>query len=115
MEKKSMTEKIDKTEKIIQDHEKRISELEKAIFIEKAKPKKKHEFKGLSGGIEYLISKGFLGTPRSVKEVQEELRKEGYHYSVQSVDKLLRVDFVRKRKILTRTKENNIWKYVARK
>jgi len=56
-----------------------------------------------------------LDTPKSVKEVQEELRKEGYHYSYESVDKLLRVDFMTKRKILTRIKENNVWKYVIRK
>lgn len=55
-----MTRKIDEIEKIIRDHEKRISELEKAIFVGKVKPKGKQEFKGLSGGIEYLISKGVL-------------------------------------------------------
>jgi len=110
-----MTEKIDDIEKAIKDHEKRISELEKAVFAEKVKPKEKEQFKGLSGEIEYVISKGFLNTPKSVKEVQEELRKEGYHYPYKSVGKLLYVDFMKKRKILTRIKENNIWKYVVRK
>lgn len=99
----------------IQNHEKRISKLEKAIFKEQIKSKEKLEFKGLSGGIEYLISKGFLNTPKSVKEIHNELRKEGYYYSEQSVDKLLRIDFMTKRKILTRIKENNVWKYVLRK
>lgn len=91
-----MAKKLDEVEKIITVHEKRISKLENAVFAERAKPKGKQEFKGLSGGIEYLISKGFLDTPKSVKEVQEELRKEGYHYSYGSADKLLRVDFMTK-------------------
>jgi len=106
---------MEEVKKIMQNHEKRISKLEKAIFVEKAKPKGQQEFKGLSGGIGYLISKGFLGTPKSVKEVQEELRKEGYHYPYDSVSKLLSVDFMTKQKILTRIKEHNLWKYVIRK
>jgi len=115
MEVKIIDEKIKALEKKIQDHEKRISQLEKAIITEKAKPKEKLEFKGLSGGIKYLISKGFLSTPRSVKEIHNELGKEGYYYSKKSVDKLLRIDFMTKRKILTRLEENNVWKYVLRK
>jgi len=110
-----MTEKIYEIEKAIQDHEKRISELEKTISVEKVKPKRKQEFKGLSGGIEFLISKGFLDSPKSVKEVQEELRKEGYHYPYESINKILYVNFMTKRKILTRLKENDVWKYVVRK
>jgi len=110
-----MANEIEKVRKIVQDHEKRISELEKALLVEKVKPKGKQEFKGLSGGIEYLTSKGFLNTPKSVKEIQEELKKEGYHYRYESVSKLLSVNFMAKRKILTRIKENNVWKYVVRK
>jgi len=110
-----MAEKIGKIEKMVRDHEKRISELEKAVFVERVETKRKPEFKGLSGGIEYLISKSFLDIPKSVKEVQEELKKEGYHYSYESVDKLLRIDFMTKRKILTRIKEDRVWKYVIRK
>lgn len=109
-----MTQKTPETHKIIQDHEKRISELEKAVFVEKVEPKEK-EFKGLSGGIEYLISRGLLNTPKSVKEIQEELKKEGYHYPYKSITKLLSVDFMTKRRILTRIKENGVWKYVIRK
>jgi hypothetical protein len=115
MARTAMSEKIDKIEKMIQDHERRISKLEQVIFVEKVKPEGKQEFKGLSGGIKYLISKGFLSTPKSVKEIQEEMKKEGYHYRYQSISKLLSVDFMKKRKVLTRIKENGIWKYVIRK
>jgi hypothetical protein len=100
---------------MITDHEQRISELEKAIFVEKIKPKEKQEFKGLSGGIQLLISKGCVDTPKSVREIQDELKKEGYHYSFESITKLLSVDFMAKRKILTRVREDNVWKYAVRK
>jgi len=56
-----------------------------------------------------------LDTPKSVKEIQEELRKEKYHYPYDSVSKLLSVDFMKRQKIVTRIKENNVWKYVVRK
>jgi hypothetical protein len=110
-----VTDLIDKIEKIIQDHEKRISELEKRVFVEKIKPKEKQEFEGLSGGIEFLISKGFLDAPKSVKEIQEELKKEGYHYPYSSINKLLSVNFMAKQKRLTRISEGKVWKYVLRK
>jgi len=110
-----MTNEIEDPMKIIQDHEERISRLEKAIFEEKVEPKAKPEFKGLSGGIEYLISKGFLDIPKSVKGIQDELKKEGYHYPYESLNKILSVDFMSKRKVLTRIKEDNVWKYVVRK
>lgn len=110
-----MSNEIEEVKKVVENHEKRISELEKAIFAEKIKPKGKQEFKGLSGGIEHLISKGSLDAPKSVKEIQDELRKEGYHYPLASVAKLLSVDYMTKQKILTRIKERNVWKYVVRK
>ena len=110
-----MTKEFEEIKKIMQDHERRLSKLEKAVFVKKAKPKGNQEFRGLSGGIQYLISKGSLNVPKSAKEVQEELRKEGYHYGLQSVDKLLRIDFMTKQKILTRIRESNVWKYAIRK
>lgn len=109
-----MSEEINEIGKILRNHEKRISELEKAIFVKKAKPKVQN-FKGLSGGIRFLIAKEFLNTPKSVKEIQEELGKEGYHYPYSSVNKLLQVNFMKRQKILTRIKENKVWKYVIKK
>lgn len=110
-----MPDEIEEIKKMIENHEKRVSALEEAIFVQKFEPKKKPEFKGLSGGIQHLISKGFLNTPKSVKEIQEELRKEGYHYPYESVNKILYVNFMTKQKLLTRIKENDVWKYVIRK
>jgi len=110
-----MAEKIKEIEKAIQEHESRISRLEEAVLEKGKEPRKPQEFKGLSGGIEYLISKGYLDSPKSVKEIQEELRKEGYHYQRPSVNKMLSVDFTVKQRSLTRITEKNVVKYVVRK
>ena len=58
------------------------------------------DYKGLSGGIQFVIDSGYLGKLRSMREIFEELKKEGYYYSLQSVDTTLRKMFVLKRKIL---------------
>jgi len=50
-----------------------------------------------------------------INEAIEELKREGYHYSKISVDKLLRINFMKNNRILTRIKEEKIWKYVIRK
>ncbi len=76
-------------------------------------PPKNKSYKGLVGGISFLIDNNFFDKPRSVNEVQSELIREGYHYSNKSTDKILR-DFQAK-KILTRVDENKKWKYVIRK
>jgi ribonucleotide reductase alpha subunit len=115
-----MAEKITELEKSIQSHEKRILALEKILNRQQLKiPHKKAKdetsFKGLMGGIRFLMSKGFLNEPKASKEVEEGLKKEGYHYSYKSVDKILRVNLTQKQKILTRVREDNIWKYVIRK
>ena len=115
-----MAEKIAELEKTINAHEKRILKLEKILLSQEAnvqQPKSKEEkdFKGLTGGIDFAISNGFLNTPRSVKEIHEQLKTEGYHYGEKSVEKILRVNLMQKRKILTRIRENDVWKYVLRK
>ena len=93
--------------------EERVKKLEKAIFVKKQLPK--INFKGLSGGINLLIKNQFFNSPKSVEETRVDLAREGYHYSRPSVDKLLRIDFVKNKKILTRIKEGKLWKYVLRK
>lgn len=71
------------------------------------------QYKGLTGGINFLIDNQFFNKLCSVSEVIIELKREGYHYSIKSVDKILR-DFHTKR-ILTRFQEDKKWKYVIRK
>ena len=73
------------------------------------------KYVGPSGGIRFLIDNNFFSNPRPMKEVFEELKKEGYYYSLQSVDTTLRRNFVFRKKSLMRTKIGSVWKYVNRK
>jgi len=98
----------------LEDHEKRISKIERLISSKKA-PKKLGDYKGLSGGIRLLIDNGFFNELKSIKETQDELKKEGYHYPIASIAKMLSIDFMKNQKILTRIKEERVWKYVIRK
>lgn len=98
----------------LKDHEERIRNLEQ--YLPKQKIKEKIEsYKGLSGGINLLINNNYFNELRSLGEVLEELKREGYHHSKGSLAKMLSVNFVKKKKILTRLKEGKVWKYVLRK
>jgi hypothetical protein len=92
--------------------EERVKKLEERIFIEKKVPKA-DKFKGLSGGIRFLINNNFFDVPKSVEEIKKELDREGYFYPYTSIHKIM-IDFVKKR-TLTRIREADIWKYVTRK
>ncbi|PIN88136.1 hypothetical protein COV12_00120 [Candidatus Woesearchaeota archaeon CG10_big_fil_rev_8_21_14_0_10_32_24] len=111
-------------EQIKQEFEKiwdKIKELENKIFQKKEittkerKPYSKKDYKGLAGGIRLIITEGFLNSPRSVNEIFNELKRQGYHYPQKSVSKLLSINFMKNTRILTRVKENKKWKYVLRK
>jgi hypothetical protein len=102
----------EETKKFLESFEKRIKILEEKILIKKEIPKSK-EFIGLSGGIRFLIRNGFLETPKSLEEIKKEMDRENYYYPYSSISKILG-DFVTK-KILTRFKEADVWRYVVRK
>ena len=101
------------------DLESRITKIEKILFNnqsrKKIESKTTNKYEGLTGGIAFLIDNSFFDNPKLVTEIMEELKKEGYYYGRQAVDILLRRDFVKKKKILTREKIENLWKYVIRK
>ena len=107
----------DKIKKILENHEKRISKIENVIFHKRGQKVSKPPdvYSGLNGGIQLLIDNGFLNTPKSLEDVKNELKKEGYHYGSGPIGKALSVYFVKDKKILTRFKENKVWKYVIRK
>jgi len=103
-------------EKTLDGFEKRLEKLEKAVFAQKGKTTPpSSEYKGLVGGINFLIDNGFFKKLRTKNEVYQELRKEGYYHRSQAVDTILRRDFVGKKKILTRDQQDGIWKYILRK
>ena len=115
-----MPENLSELHKKIQDLEKRVIALEKAtkdqhLAITEEKASSETNFSGLQGGIRFLISKNFLDNPKTVNEILDELKKEGYHYPYNSVNKIVSVNLMQKQKILTRMMEGNVWKYVIRK
>ena len=70
----------------------RIEALEKALFgsVKVAKTKKRSspsedQFKGATGGLRLLVSKGFFNSRRKFSEIEAELNKQGYHYSKQAI------------------------------
>lgn len=76
---------------------------------------KTKEFKGITGGVRYLIDNRFFEKPKSMRDIFDELKKEGYFYPVQSVDSTIRKEYFIRKKILSRIKEGKKWKYVIRK
>ena len=107
----------DEIYKKVQEHEKRLAQIEKYIFskdVTKIKPTH-NNFKGLAGGIRFLIHNGFFNKLVSVKEITEKLKREGYHHSTAPISKMLSINFTKNQKILNRIKEDGVWKYVLRK
>jgi len=100
---------------------KRFEEIEKRLDALEGKKTKavksrnKDKYSGLAGGIRFLIDNNKFNQLKSVAEVFNELKKEGYHYPKKSVEKLLSVNFVKNSKLLNRIKEDKKWKYVIRK
>jgi|ERR1700678_368312 hypothetical protein len=73
-------------EKAIKDLDRRVSKLEgKSEPAKSPKAAKKAEFVGATGGIRYLISKGFFRQKRTFAEIRQALTDEGYHYTKQAV------------------------------
>lgn len=109
-------ENIENLNNAVKEHEERLKKIEEFVFGSKQTiVQAKKRYKGLVGGIIQLIDSGFLNQPKSVDEISKELVREGYYHSKDSLDKLLRIDFMNIKKILTRIREDNIWKYVLRK
>ena len=107
---------VDQTKKI-KDIEARVKKIEIYLFgsSPKKSPKKADAYKGLSGGLRLLIENNFFKKPKLVTEVQDELKKEGYYYSIQATDVNLRKSLVNRKKILTRIKVSGVWQYVLRR
>lgn len=102
--------------KKFEEFDERLKRIENTLFS-KIGPlqKAKENFSGLAGGIRFLIKNGFFNEPKALKEVSEELKREGYHRSTSGVASTLSVTFTANQKLLTRIKDNKNWKYVLRK
>ena len=108
----------EETKRILDDHERRIKVLEgtpKSDVKSGKKQESSKNYKGLAGGINFLIDNKFLNEPKTANEIMAELKREGYHHSLASISKMLSVNFTKNKKILNRIKDKDGWKYVLRK
>ncbi len=78
---------------------------------------KADEHLDLSGGIRLLVEGGFLDTPRSRKDVYEELKRLGYFHRKEAVSTALGRDWMKRKRVLTRVPkaEGKGWLYVKKK
>ena len=113
---------LEEVQKMLLDHEKRISFLESGKQTSNTSKKQKgnvsksnNSYNGLAGGIRFLINEGFLNEPKSIPEIESELKREGYHYSSSGVASTLSETFTKSQKVLNRIKDGKIWRYVIRK
>jgi len=82
--------------------------------LDNKESKTKTSFKGLSGGIEFLIQESFFNTERTLKEIHDELIKNGYHYPKTSLPSVL-ISLVRKKQIARILGRDKMWHYILTK
>lgn len=74
--------------KILKNLESRIEKLELSVLDKHKRDLKKADsanFKGATGGLRFLATKGFFDKRRTFGEINEALASNGYHYSKQAV------------------------------
>ena len=77
-----------KTDTTLQNLQLRVEKLEQAVFGKRERKSQKAQsgsFKGATGGLRFLASKGFFNRKRTFGEINEALANRGYHYSKQAV------------------------------
>ncbi len=90
--KNGFMQKGNNMEKKILQLEKRILKLEAAVFRKKTgavEQQQTKDFSGASGGLRFLITKKFFGTPKTLAEIRAGLEDQGYHYSIQAAQTAL--------------------------
>jgi len=104
---------VNSVDRRLDNLELRVSTLEN-ILSQPAKMKKRVPSpKGPSQAIWTLINDHFLDTPKLVNEIQSELNRRSYYYSVQTIDSALRR--MTRNDVLTRIGKKGQWKYVLKK
>jgi hypothetical protein len=106
-------------EKQVQELTSRVEKLEAALRPRAKAPAKKasgDDYKGATGGVRYLIDKGFFDKhKRKLGDVTKELGANGYHYSSQAIhDALSRLSNGASMPMVV-LKEGGVKKYVRRK
>jgi len=82
--------------------------------LDNKESKNKTSFKGLSGGIEFLIQENFFSTERTLKEVHDELIRNSYHYPKTSLPSVL-ILLIRKKQIARILGQDKMWRYIFTK
>lgn len=107
--------------KMLKEHRKSLDKIEKLLSnkselisksSEKTKSSKSKSSKSISIFIKGFADEGFFDTPKTIKEISEELARNGYHYRTTSLTNPLRT-LLRKRSI-GRIIVNGQWAYVKR-
>jgi len=77
------------TDKVLKDLLIRVKRLGQATFRKNPKQQESNgghqDFKGATGGLRFLASKGFFDRKRNFGEIKEALANLGYHYSKQAI------------------------------
>jgi hypothetical protein len=108
---KAIVEKIDSLEA-------RVWKLEDKLMLEsntKTALKTSNVIKGPSGAIGKLMQEGFLDQPKTSREVETELNRQGYYYDSRVIHTALTRDFMKRKQLLTRIGKKGDWRFVVRK
>jgi hypothetical protein len=84
----SKSHRTDDTAELLKDIQNRIEKLERVVLPKSRQASAKggaDSFSGATGGIRFLISKGFFDRKRAFGEIKKALADNGYHYSKQAV------------------------------
>lgn len=108
--------------KLIQAQNEKISKLqnllEKQLLgitqnkLKSNEPHKKSNPKSMSGLIIRLAEDGFLDTPKTLKEISDELKRGGYYYSTTSMT--LPLQRLLQKRVIGRISISGKWAYVKR-
>jgi len=105
--------------KMLQEQDKRISNIEKiltssnkSIRTTQPIPVKKSNPKSVLGLIEQMKEENFFDTPKTLKEINARLRQDGYIYNVTSLTNPLQR--LLKQRRLGRISVDGLWAYVKR-
>lgn len=112
-----MDENIEST---LKEMDARLKKVEVKVFGQNSESKPKDvtgnkNYHGLKGGIALLVDKNFFSIQKSRDEIHKELARQGYHPAKSAMQTALNRDFMKKKRILTRIREGNVWKYVIKK
>lgn len=109
----------EETKVLIDGLDRRLQEVERKLAGKAtrlaAELEREKSYSGLKGGITLLMEEHFFDAPKSLDETIKQLAVKGYHHQSGAVQAALARDFMKKKRMLTRIKEENKYKYVVRK